>query len=172
MRNLFILFGIMLCTSCAQLPPSTIPNAPSKQAKAVVFAIDGTLTPKVFGITEARSDAANALYIYAMKGYKIIYLSTRVRWFSADILRWLKQHHFPDGSIHVPQTEKDRNHLYEFKKFILKDFKKRAGILSSDTEIHPWISKPMPQSESQRKMFSRFYARERLCANQATGRNV
>ncbi|MDO8370059.1 MAG: hypothetical protein Q7S71_05075 [Candidatus Nitrotoga sp.] len=106
MRNLFILIGIMLCTSCAQLPPSTIPNAPSKQAKAVVIDIDGTLTPKVFGITEARSDAANALSIYAMKGYKIIYLSTRVRWLSADIHKWLKKHNFPDGCIQVPRQKK------------------------------------------------------------------
>ncbi len=127
MRNLFILFGAILSSSCAQLPPSAIPNALSKQAKAVVFDIDGTLTPNVFGIAEARMDAANALSIYANKGYKIIYLSTRIRWLSAGIPSWLKEHNFPDGSIHVPQTNDDRNHLYDFKTRILKDFIDHGG---------------------------------------------
>lgn len=122
MRNLFILLGVILSSSCVQLPPSVIQNALSKQAKAVVFDIDGTLTPNVFGIAEARTDAANALSIYANKGYKIIYLSTRIRWLSAGIPSWLKEHNFPDGSIHVPQTDEDRNHLYDFKTRILKDF--------------------------------------------------
>ena len=122
MRNLFILLGFMLCSSCAQLPPSAIPNAPPKQEQAVVFDIDGTLTPKVFDIVEARTDAANGVSTFAKKGYKIIYLSTRISWLSAGIPSWLKKHNFPDGSVHVTQTDEDRSHPYDFKTRTLKDF--------------------------------------------------
>lgn len=122
MRNLFILLVVMLCSSCAQLPPSAIPCAPPKQAQAVVFDIDGTLTPKVFAVFEARTDAAKAVRIFADKGYKIIYLSTRISWLSAGIPSWLKEHGFPDGSVHVAQTDEDRSHPYDFKTRMLKEF--------------------------------------------------
>lgn len=42
--------------------------------------------------------------------------------FRPEYPSWLKEHNFPDGSIHVPQTDEDRNHLYDFKTRILKDF--------------------------------------------------
>jgi len=122
MRNLFILLVVMLCSSCAQLPPAEIPNAPQKQAQAVVFDIDGTLTPQVSAVFEARTDAAKAVRIFADKGYKIIYLSTRISWLSAGIPSWLKEHGFPHGSVHVAQTDEDRSHPDDFKTRILKDF--------------------------------------------------
>ena len=44
-RNLIFALITMLCSSCALLPVD-IPYAPQKQAPAVVFDIDGTLTPR------------------------------------------------------------------------------------------------------------------------------
>ena len=122
MRNLFILLLVMLCSSCAQLPPAEIPNTPSKHAQAVVFDIDGTLTPRVSAVFEARTDAAKVVRIFADKGYKIIYLSTRISWLSARIPGWLKDHGFPDGSVQVAQTDEERSHPDDFKTRILTGF--------------------------------------------------
>lgn len=46
---------------------------------------------------------------YAEKGYKIIYLSTRVSWFSAGVRDWLEDNGFPEGSVHIAQTRSERN---------------------------------------------------------------
>ncbi len=121
MRNLIILLVVMLCSSCAQLP-AHIPNAPQKQAQAVVFDIDGTLTPRPIKIWKARRDAAKTVHIFADKGYKIIYLSARIKLFQANIPNWLKKEGFPDGSIHVPETAEDDMDPIHFKTRILQDF--------------------------------------------------
>ena len=130
MRNPFILLMVMLCSSCAQLPPAPIPGAPpEQQAHAVVFDIDGTLTPRVFAVFDARPDAANAVNTFAGKGYAIFYLSTRTRWLSAGIPGWLDKHHFPKGSVHVAQSDEDRRHPYDFKKRKLEEFIDRGWVL-------------------------------------------
>jgi hypothetical protein len=54
-----------LCSSCAQLPYTDIPDAPPAQTGAVVFDIDGTLTPNVSAVFKARKDAAAAVRAYA-----------------------------------------------------------------------------------------------------------
>lgn len=121
--NRYILLVIALCSSsCAQLPAAEILNAPPKHAQAVVLDIDGTLTPRVSAVFDVRTDAAKAVRIFGDKGYKIIYLSTRISWLSAGIPGWLKQHGFPDGSVHVAQTPEDRSHPDAFKARILNDF--------------------------------------------------
>ena len=50
---------VMLCSSCVQ-PPADIPNAPQKQAQAVVFDIDGTLTQRA--VMDVR-DCVRAYYL-------------------------------------------------------------------------------------------------------------
>lgn len=122
MRNLIMLLAVMLCGSCAQLPSAEIPNGPPKHAQAVVFDIDGTLTPKPLDVFEARTDAAKAVRIFADNGYKIFYLSARISFLSAGIPGWLREHGFPDGSVHIAQTDEDRSDPANFKTRMLKDF--------------------------------------------------
>ena len=121
MRNLTVLLVVMLCAGCALLP-FEIQKAPLKPDQAVVFDIDGTLTPSPLAIFSARDDAANAVRFFADKGYKIFYLSTRVSILSAGIPGWLKEHGFPDGSVHVAQTDEDRSHPADYKTRMLKGF--------------------------------------------------
>ncbi|MBU1237204.1 MAG: hypothetical protein KJ634_01820 [Gammaproteobacteria bacterium] len=120
MRVLFVPLLLVLSGGCAQLPVAPIPS-PADRTDAVVFDIDGTLTPKVLDVFEARPDAAKAVRTFAGKGYEIFYVSTRVAWLSAGIPDWLKKNGFPAGSVHVAQTDEDRRHPYDFKKGMLKD---------------------------------------------------
>ncbi len=121
-RNTIVIAWLALCSSCAQLPYTNVPNISSTQKKAVVFDIDGTLTPAVSGVFEVRDDAAEVVRAYAGKGYKIVYLSARVGWLSARLPDWLKKNNFPEGSIHVAQTRDERNHPDVYKTGILQAF--------------------------------------------------
>lgn len=121
MRYLIVLLVFTLSGCCA-LRPDEIAPAPEKQAPAVVFDIDGTLTPKVISASVARTDAAKAVRIFADKGYKIIYLSARVIWLQAGVPDWLKENGFPDGNIQLSQTNEDHSRPDEFKARVLKSF--------------------------------------------------
>ena len=142
MRNLSILLVIMLCTSCALLSYE-IQKTPLKPDEAVVFDIDGTLTPSPSAIFTAREDAAKAVNLFANKGYKIIYLSARPTFFQAGIPNWLKENRFPEGSIHVPQTAEDSSDHAAFKKRILfshkaKGWKFVAAFGDSSTDFEAY----------------------------------
>jgi phosphoserine phosphatase len=150
MRQLIILWTVVLSSACAQLPPAAVAKASARQAQAVVFDIDGTLTPQVSSIFEARPDAAKAVKIFADKGYKIIYLSTRNSWFSALIPGWLKSNNFPDGEIHVAQTDEDRSHPDVYKTRMLKDFIAQGWQLSfaygdSSTDFAAYAAADIPK---------------------------
>jgi phosphatidate phosphatase PAH1 len=120
MRNLIIFLMVMLGSSCAQ-QPANIPSAPQDHAQAVVFDIDGTLTPTPLEFWEARKDAAKAVQTFADKGYKIIYLSARVTLLQANIPDWLKKNSFPDGGVYVTETTKDQTDHAQFKTRILRE---------------------------------------------------
>lgn len=124
-RNLIILVIALLNVSCTLLPVE-IHQAPVKQGQAVVFDIDGTLTPKPFAIFAVRDGAANAARLFSDKGYKIIYLSARIKLLQAGIPKWLKENGFPEGSIHVPQTVADSIDHATFKKSILNTYKQNG----------------------------------------------
>ena len=150
MRHLIILSVAVLCSSCAQLPPAAVADAPPRQAQAVVFDIDGTLTPAVSTIFEAREDAARAVRLFADKGYNIIYLSTRVSWFSANIPGWLKDNGFPAGSLHVAQTAEDRNRPDVYKTRMLKTFmahgwRVRFAYGDSSTDFSAYAAAGIPK---------------------------
>ena len=125
MRNLSILLVALLTLSCT-LQPGHIHQAPLKQSQAVVFDIDGTLTPRPFAIFTVRNGAAKAVRSFSDKGYKIIYLSARVKLLQTAIPSWLKNNGFPEGSIHVPQTKADSSDHAAFKKSILKVYKQNG----------------------------------------------
>lgn len=116
-----ILLLVFLVTSCAQLS-SKIEDAPFKHAKAVVFDIDGTLTPTVLKYRSVRPDAARAVHVFADQGRKIIYLTARILPLQAGIPEWLKENGFPEGSIHVTESLDDMGDHAQFKKKVLREF--------------------------------------------------
>ena len=148
MHKLFTLALLLLCSSCT-LPPTAVPVAQQKHSNAVVFDIDGTLTPTVMKIWKARGDAAKAAHIYAKMGYKIIYLSARVAFFQANIPGWLEENGFPNGTIHVTETDEDASDHAKFKSRILRKYRANGwkvvfayGDSSSDFEAYASVGIP------------------------------
>ena len=123
----------------------TAPIATLESNLAVVFDIDGTLTPKPSAFNTARDDAASAARLYADKGYKIIYLSARRRAFQARIPKWLTKNGFPEGSIQVPQNSIDTGDTVAFKTRILNEFRGNGwnligGYGDSDTDFQAYFA--------------------------------
>ena len=138
---------LLLIAGCAQVPPSPVPAPTSSQSRAVVFDVDGTLTPDVLAITEVRANAAKAVGMYAEQGYKIVYLSVRIQGFQAELPAWLKENGFPDGSIHVSQASKPD----EFKAGILNEYKAKGWILvgaygDSETDFAAYAKADIPKN--------------------------
>lgn len=147
-----VLLGVLLLlgSGCAQLPRQPVPDAPPVPARAVVFDIDGTLTPDVSAVFSVRKDAASAVSAYAGKGYQVIYLSARVAWLSAGIPDWLKKHGFPDGTLQVAPTRADRQHPDVYKTGVLKEFISRGWRLDyaygdSSTDLLAYAAAGIPK---------------------------
>ena len=151
-RTSTILVLLTLGSGCAQLPYTAVPVATPAQAKAAVFDIDGTLTPDVSAVFEARKDAAEAVRSYAGKGYKVVYLSTRVGWLSAGVPDWLRENGFPDGSVHVAQTRNERDHPEVYKAGILNAYLAHGWSLAyaygdSSTDLAAYAAAGIPQEQ-------------------------
>ena len=119
MRNLTLSLIIIL-VGCSK-PAAEFQLAYEEQTMAVVLDIDGTLTPRPIEMWKAREDAAKAAHIFAAKGYKIVYLSARVRPFQASISSWLEENGFPTGSLMLTETADDRKDHAHFKTRMLQD---------------------------------------------------
>lgn len=139
--HIFVLL-LILSTGCT-LVPSKIEKAPENPEQAVVFDIDGTLTPRPFAIFTVREGAASAARLFADKGFKIIYLSARIKPLQTGIPSWLDKHNFPKGKIHVPQTMADAYDHATFKKGVLDSYKQNGwdfvaayGDSSTDFEAY------------------------------------
>jgi len=100
-----------------------IKPAPPGQPEAVVFDIDGTLTPKVLSIYTAREGAAAAVQAFADAGIKIIYLSARIPMLQGGIRDWLSENGFPAGSLQLTEDREDRKDHAAFKERVLKAYK-------------------------------------------------
>ena len=140
---------LILSCACGLLPPSEVPEAPAGSAPAVVFDIDGTLTPQVLAIYKARPDAARVAQALSGKGYLIIYLSARSTGFSAGIPGWLRKHGFPEGIVHVAQTAGDHKDPATFKAQILERYTSSGwelrlayGDSSTDFEAYAEVGIP------------------------------
>lgn len=141
---------LFLCCACGQLPPSEIPQTPVGPAPAVVFDIDGTLTPEVLAINRVRPDAARVVQALSGKGYLIIYLSARSPGLSAGIPDWLRRHGFPEGIIHVAQSAGDRKDPASFKAGILERYASSGWALrlaygDSSTDFKAYAAAGIPQ---------------------------
>lgn len=129
MRNPIRIMVLIGCSSCAMLPVAEVPYANAAQSKAVVFDIDGTLTPDKLDISGVRPDAARAVQAFADKGYKIFYLSARVKALQGSIPGWLKTNGFPDGTTHGFETEEDEKDHAKFKTRKLREYQERGWSL-------------------------------------------
>ena len=151
MRSIFMLALVCLIAGCAQLPMAQVPEPPKPQALAVVFDIDNTLTPAVTAFSEVRPDATAAVRGYADKGYKIVYLSARIRFLQNGIPAWLKEQGFPEGNIHVAQTKADHNDPASFKIGIMEAYQSRGwrlvgGYGDSSTDFEAYAHVGIPKS--------------------------
>lgn len=150
-RNL-MLVAIAVLAGCARLPPAQVLNPPKSQAVAVVFDIDGTLTPDVSSITEVRPDAANAVRSYSEKGYKVVYLSTRISFLQKRIPSWLKENGFPESSVHLSQNSEDDNDPAAFKLRIMQQYQAQGwqlvgGYGDSSTDFDAYAKAGIPKSQ-------------------------
>lgn len=166
MRAVIPLTALFLVASCAPLPPSEIPRAPSSQSRAVVFDVDGTLTPAVLAITEVRPDAAKAARMYSEKGYQIVYLSVRISILGAGLPEWLKKNGFPDGIINVSQTDAEQSNPAAFKARILKDYVAQGWKLvgaygDSSTDFQAYAEAGIPKN----RVFALLRRGEATCQN-------
>jgi phosphatidate phosphatase PAH1 len=139
-----------LLAGCAQLPPAEVPDAPESGARAAVFDVDGTLTPSVLAVFETRPAAAEAVTAYSNKGYKIIYLSTRIPGFQTDLPAWLQRNGFPEGTIHFAQTDDERDHPADYKSGILASYVKKGWQLAyaygdSSTDFRAYANAGIPR---------------------------
>jgi phosphatidate phosphatase PAH1 len=89
---------------CGTLVSDPLPVPSATKNVAVIFDIDGTLTPDPNSIKTARADAARVVSMYEKKGYQVIYVSQRFRWLQGSIPDFLKDNQFPRGSVQVPQS--------------------------------------------------------------------
>jgi hypothetical protein len=119
MRNLSLAIAALLICGCVQIPTAEIPPPTLPHNAAVITDIDGTLTPRDIDVSEPRPSAAMALNALSKKGYKIVYLTTRIPLFQPGLKDWLQQNGFPAGSLHVAQTAGERNSPDKFKAQIL-----------------------------------------------------
>jgi phosphatidate phosphatase PAH1 len=118
LRKIAILFFLVF-VGCENLQSSKIQPAP-EWGKAVVFDIDGTLTPRPFEIWAVRAGANDSVWAYADKGYKIIYLSARPPMLQSGIPAWIKDNDLPTGYIFVPESWEESNASSKFKIKILQ----------------------------------------------------
>jgi hypothetical protein len=124
MRNFLHLFLCAVVAGCSSLPTTPIPIAPVTNNQAVVFDIDGTLTPTVLAISTVRPYAAEVANAYARKGYRIFYVSARDPRFQSGVPSFLRYNGFPEGSFHLPTTKPESENPADYKVRVLTDLHK------------------------------------------------
>lgn len=142
-----------LTTGCVQLPPVPIlpPNTSLSSKQIVVLDIDGTLTPHNLWVFEARPDSDKVIAAFVRKGYKIVYVTTRVPGLQAGLASWLRRQHLPIEPIHIAQTRDERNRAAAFKENILQEYLRQGWTLAyaygdSATDFSAYSSAGIPQS--------------------------
>jgi len=120
MNRITVFIMLLLCSGCASLP-NEYPQASPQQDKAVIFDIDGTLTPTPLRFWQARDAAPEALRAFESKGRTIIYISARTLLLQWHIPGWLEENGFPTGYLFVTQNTEDRSDPAEFKQRVLQE---------------------------------------------------
>lgn len=155
MRTYVAVYALVfaLISGCAQMPPTPIqPLGTLAQTKEiVVLDIDGTLTPHNLSVFEARPDSDKVVAAYVRKGYKIIYVTTRVPGFQSQLAAWLERHNLPSQPVHIAQTHEERKNPAAFKANILRAYVKAGwqlayGYGDSATDFLAYLSVGIPQA--------------------------
>lgn len=149
MRIPYFLLLALLATNCALTPDEVVPAQPG-DAHAVVFDIDGTLTPDVHMVFTARDGAARAVRAFADSGVEIVYLTARVTMLQSAIPGWLEENGFPEGSIHVTETAMDRDDHAAFKLRVLESYLENgwtfvAAYGDSSTDFEAYAGAGLPR---------------------------
>lgn len=129
MRSLVALVVLAL-GACTQLPPQEVPGPARAGQPLVVVDIDGTLTPDVLAVTQARPAAAELLRVLVSKGYGLAYLTAREPLAQAGLPGWLQREGFPAGPVHVAQSSAERADPASFKARWLAVYTDRGWRLS------------------------------------------
>lgn len=140
----------VFATGCAQLPPVPIPDPSPQVQQVVVLDIDGTLTPHNLSVFEARPDAEEVVKAYVDKGYKIVYVTTRIPGLQSGLAQWLKEHNFPSDPVHIAQTTEERKRPAAFKATILRGYTDKGWQLAyaygdSSTDFLAYMSAGIPK---------------------------
>ena len=117
--RLLLALIMLACSGCSTLP-NHFEKAPADHTKAVVFDVDGTLTPMVWRFWQVREDAAKAAQRFASEGYHVFYVTARFLWLQWPLPDWLEDHDFPAGDLYVPQTWEEHREPQPFKQQILQ----------------------------------------------------
>ncbi|MGH8688235.1 MAG: LNS2 domain-containing protein [Burkholderiales bacterium] len=150
MRAAVLLASALALSACTQLSAQPIAAPAAKGSQAVVFDIDGTLTPEVLLIDEARIDAAAATRAFADKGYTILYVTTRIPGFQSGLPAWLASNGFASGRLHVAQTSEERSNPQVYKADILARYEALGWRLSyaygdSTTDFEAYAAAGIPR---------------------------
>jgi len=144
----WIVWVVLVCSGCSTLPNHFEP-APTSDNKAVVFDIDGTLTPTPWRFWQARGDAARAVRTFSDNGYRIFYITARTPFLQGQIPGWLKDNDFPQGELYLTQNDEDQDDHARFKTRILLQLQQNGwqiewafGDSSSDFEAYRAVGVP------------------------------
>lgn len=129
---------------------ATLDAAVHGERKAVVFDIDGTLTPSVLSISTPRVGAAEAVKAFFDAGFEIVYISARVRLLQSHVPGWLAKHGFPQGELHMTESREDRLDTGAFKKRVLKTYADHgwrfsAAFGDSTSDFNAYVYAGVPQ---------------------------
>ena len=110
--------------------------------------------------------------MYARNGYRIVYLTARVRLFQGAVPMLLDESGFPRGDIIVTRTDNEQDHPDTFKARVLNEYRAHgweiaAAYGDSDTDFLAYSS-----AKSRRKESLHCGDKERQIANMAHGRNA
>jgi phosphatidate phosphatase PAH1 len=129
MRSFLLLLLISL-SGCVALKNPPVPQLSTSQKQAVIFDIDGTLTPTKSAIFGVRKDAAKAVNYFADHNYQIVYLSARPLLLQKMLPKWLENHKFPQGLLYLPQSDEEAKDPAGFKTRVLQSFAAQGWSLA------------------------------------------
>jgi hypothetical protein len=143
-------WALLALAACTQLPPLPVepPAAPGRPI--AVFDVDGTLTPAVLSIHDARPGAAAVTQAFARKGYAILYLTTRMPGFQVELPKWLDDNGFAPGWLQIAQTPEERADPGGYKAAVLARYadlgwRLAYGFGDSSTDFRAYAAAGIPR---------------------------
>jgi hypothetical protein len=129
--GMMLLGSVVIVAGCAEIPVHSIPEAARMRPEIVVFDVDGTLTPTITAIFTARQDAAAVARKYVENGYRIVYLTARIRLLQGAVPGFLNENGFPPGDLVVAKTEAEQTRPETFKAGVLNAYRARGWEIAA-----------------------------------------